>query len=87
MNKNGIEERIKRMIVERINPKLKLEQLASDTPLIGKGVGLDSVSLLELVVAIEAEFGMRFDDKDLAPALFENVSSVAGYVGRNIEGR
>lgn len=82
MGVNGIEERIKRLIVERINPKLKLEEFTGETPLIGKGVGLDSVSLLELIVVIEAAFGIRFDDRDLTPKLFENVASIADYVCR-----
>ncbi len=83
MSVNGFEERIKQIIVEQINPKFKLEELKSETPLIGRGVGLDSVSLLELIVAIEAEFGVRFDDSDLTPELFQSVSSIASYVGRN----
>lgn len=81
MDSNAVTERIKQIIVERINPGLKIEELRDDTPLIGRGLGLDSVSLLELVVALETDFGMRFDEKDMTPELFADVGSIAGYVG------
>ena len=80
MDSNGVTERIKQIIVQRINPGLKIEELHNDTPLIGRGLGLDSVSLLELVVALETDFGMRFEEKDMTPELFANVSSIALYV-------
>jgi acyl carrier protein len=80
MGSNAVTERIKQIIVQRINPGLKIEELRDDTPLIGRGVGLDSVSLLELVVALESDFGVLFDEKDMTPELFANVASIADYV-------
>ena len=83
MTSQEVQDRIKHIIVKQINPELKAEELRPETPLIGRGVGLDSVSLLELIVAIEGDFGMRFDEKDLTPELFSNVSSIAEYVLRH----
>ena len=80
METNVITERIKQIIVQHINPDLKPEELSDKTPLIGRGLGLDSVSLLELVVAIETDFGIRFDEKDMSPELFADVASIAKYV-------
>jgi acyl carrier protein len=82
MEKNNVTGRIKQIIIRHINPELKLEELSDATPLIGRGLGLDSVSLLELVVAIEADFDMRFDEKDMSPELFANVASIAAYVAK-----
>lgn len=82
METNVVTERIKQIIVRHINPELKLEELSDNIPLIGRGLGLDSVSLLELVVAIEGEFGIRFDEREMTPELFENVASIAQYVER-----
>ena len=80
MQTNPTRERIKQMIVQHINPDLKPEELNDNTPLIGRGLGLDSVSLLELVVAIETDFGIRFDEKDMSPELFADVASITKYV-------
>lgn len=83
MDSNAVTDRVKQIIVQHINPGLKIDELRDDTPLIGRGLGLDSVSLLELVVALETDFGMRFDEKDMTPELFANVGSIAGYVGNH----
>ncbi len=81
MDSNAVTDRVKQIIVQHINPGLKIDELRDDTPLIGRGLGLDSVSLLELVVALETDFGMRFDERDMTPELFADVASIANYVG------
>ena len=50
---------LKRLIVESLNLEgLTPESIADDTPLFGQGLGLDSVDALELVVALEQEYGI-----------------------------
>ena len=50
----------------------------ADTPLAGGGFWLDSVALLEVVVACEAEFDVSFDpDTDLTPEALASVGSLA----------
>ncbi len=44
------------------------ERLDPDTPLIGAGVSLDSVAVLELLVALEKEFGIEINPDDLRRA-------------------
>lgn len=82
MQTNTITDRIKHIIIQQINPELKFEELSDTIPLIGRGLGLDSVSLLELVVAIETDFDIRFDERDMSPELFANVTSIAQYVAK-----
>lgn len=75
----GVEERIKRVIIDRLKhpDSGKIER---NTPLIGKGLGLDSVGVLELVVGLEEEFKIFFDDSELSIEIFENIGSVAKYI-------
>lgn len=48
---------------------LALEKTPADIPddclLFGVGLGLDSVDALEIVVAIESEFGLRVEDEHM----------------------
>jgi acyl carrier protein len=74
-----IEERLKRMIVQRLFLKLAPEEIAEDKSLL-TDYGVDSVSLLELVVGLEEEFGVVVGDDEFKVANFETVAALAGFV-------
>ena len=57
------------LIIDLIVATLKLEdvtpeQMADDEPLIGSGLNLDSIDALELVLAIEKEFGVKIGSSE-----------------------
>ena len=79
-----IEDRLKRMIVERLFLKLAPEAIEEDKSLI-ESYGVDSVSLLELVVGIEEEFGVVIGDREFKVANFETVAALAGFVRSKLE--
>ena len=73
--------RIKRLIVDA----LRLEGVApakidDDAPLFGEGLGLDSVDALELVVALEKEFGLRIQSHEIGKEAFATVSALAAFI-------
>lgn len=74
------EERIRNVITNRLRVDINAGDLTRETPLIGKGLGLDSIGVLELVVGLEEEFGIVFEDKELRIDLFENIGSIADYI-------
>ena len=51
-----------------------------DTLLAGGGFWLDSLALLELIVACEQSFGVSFDEAELAPDQLNTVGSLAALV-------
>jgi acyl carrier protein len=57
---------------------------ASDlaTPLLGRGIGLDSIEAMVLALALEHEFDIEIPDSDLTEALFESLGALAEYVCR-----
>lgn len=66
-----------RQLVERIlGQGVGPEDLA--TPL--RGLGLDSVAMIELIPALEVEFQIRVLDEEITPEHFRSIDSVAGYV-------
>ena len=74
-----IEDRLKRMIVERLFMKIDPADLIEDKSLIDD-YGVDSVSLLELVVGLEEEFGVSVGDDDFSVDHFQSVAALAEFV-------
>jgi acyl carrier protein len=79
-----IENRIKTALVEALKLKLDPASLPTDLPLIDKGLGLDSVSILQLVGSLEDEFSIRIEDTDITRDLFRDISTISGYVRQKL---
>jgi acyl carrier protein len=79
---NEVEARIAQLLTDsvRIN---RDTTLTPDTRLLEGGLELDSVELLELVVAIEEAFDTTVEDAELTVELFETVRTL----GRFIQGK
>jgi acyl carrier protein len=76
--------RIKRLIVDSLNLEgMRPEMIADEAPLFGEGLGLDSVDALELVVALEKEFGIKIKSQEIGREVFSSVSTLSQF----IEGR
>lgn len=58
--------------------------ITRDTALLSSGLGLDSVSVLELVIEVETAFGVQFQDTDLSVQLFQSVGSLADAIERKL---
>lgn len=76
-----IEEKIKHILISElaVDPG-KLMVSNSTTPLLGRGVGLDSMETLVLVAGLEKEFDIQVEDADLTAELFKNLGTLAEYV-------
>ena len=68
-------------IVARVGRLGPQERISESTPLVGGGIALDSVSLLELLLAIEQEFGMEVDAEELLKAkALHTVGALAAFI-------
>ena len=72
--------RLKDLIIRSLN----LEGIAAETitdyePLLGGGLGLDSVDALEIVVALEKEYGVKISSEELSPQVFASVATLARF--------
>lgn len=66
-----------------IDPAL-LSTVNSNTPLLGRGIGINSVETLTLVAGIEEAFHIQIDDADLTAELFKTLGTLAEYVFQKI---
>ncbi|MDY7095418.1 MAG: phosphopantetheine-binding protein [Acidobacteriota bacterium] len=74
-------ERLKRTIIESLNLEgMTPEMIDDEAPLFGDGLGLDSVDALELVVALEKEYGVSIDSEAIGQDAFASVASLETFV-------
>ena len=74
---------LKRKIVENMKLDLTPEEIDSDAPLFGEGLGLDSIDVLELVVMLDKNYGIKIVNMDEGRKAFASVRSIAGYITKN----
>ena len=79
-------DRIKALIVRSLNLQdVRPDEIETDAPLFGAGLGLDSVDALELVVALEKEFGIRTESHEIGREAFASVRALAAFVQTRVE--
>ncbi len=64
-HRKDLTHRLKQTLVERLDLDRQIDEIPDDCLLFGVGLGLDSVDALEIVVAVEGEFGIRVEDGDM----------------------
>ena len=76
--------KVKQMIIDGLRIEgMSPEEIETDAPLFGDGLGLDSIDALQLVVAMEKEFGVVVPDAATGTIVFASVRSMAGYIADN----
>jgi len=85
MQQESIRADLKKLIVATLNlDGLTPDRIADDEPLFGAGLGLDSVDALELVVALEKEFGISIASHEVDRSVFGSLASLAAFVERRV---
>jgi acyl carrier protein len=76
------EEALKELIIEALNLEdLSPDDIDTEAPLFGDGLGLDSIDALELGVAVRRKYGVNLDvDSEEIRDHFASVASLARFV-------
>ncbi|MBM3823410.1 MAG: acyl carrier protein [Verrucomicrobia bacterium] len=76
-----LKPRIREMLAANIMLQTPLEDLRDDQPLFGPGsLGLDSVDALQLVVALDKNFGLKITDQPKAREILRDINSITAAV-------
>lgn len=73
---------LKRIIAEDLDVNLRFDQIDENAPLLGEGLGLDSIVVVELIGLVESRFGFELDDSELNVESFHNLTALAGLIER-----
>ena len=76
--------KVKQLIIDSLRIEgMSPDEIGTDAPLFGEGLGLDSIDALQLVVAMEKEFGVVVPDAATGTTVFSSVRSMAGYIAEH----
>ena len=62
---------------------VKPEDIKEDAPLVGSDTGIDSIDVLELVMMIEKDYGVKIESKELGIKVFASVRALATHIFNN----
>jgi acyl carrier protein len=73
---SSVANRVKRTVVSALKLEIEADQIGDDEILFEAGLGVDSVAMMELIVALEKEFSVAFSDDLIRIELFASVNSI-----------
>ncbi|OGP67716.1 MAG: acyl carrier protein [Deltaproteobacteria bacterium RBG_19FT_COMBO_43_11] len=62
---------------------IKPEDIKDDAPLVGGDTGIDSIDVLELVMMIEKDYGVKIENKELGAKVFASIRILATHIFEN----
>ena len=81
MDDTELKRRLKEIMVENLMLQVTADDIRDDQPLFGPdGLGLDSVDALQLVVALDKNFGLKIPDPAAAKEILVSVNTIAAAV-------
>ena len=80
----NLELQLKQQIIEALNlEEITADEIATDAPLFGDGLGLDSIDALEITLLLEKHYGIRLANPAEAKPIFHSVATLADYIRKN----
>ena len=76
----SVVRRVKETVVRALELKVEPAELSDGEVLFGRGLGVSSIAVMEVVVALEEEFDFEVGDDELRMELFESIDSIVDYV-------
>ena len=82
MTREELENKLKGIVVDSLDLEdLAVQDIDSDVPLFGEGLGLDSIDALELGMAVKKTFGVTFSSNPGEnKKTFYSVKTLADYI-------
>ena len=81
---DDIRKQIKELLVERLFLDIEPQSIEDEKPLSEYGV--DSFLLLEMIVAMEEQFGVTFEQSEITAEVLKSVDSLARLVEGKLNG-
>jgi acyl carrier protein len=78
---------LKVKIIDTLNfEDITPDDVVEDDQLVGGELGIDSIDVLELVMMIDKDYGIKIDNKELGEKVFANLTSLARFIYENSKG-
>lgn len=74
-------QKLKVEIIEVLNlEEMEPDDIDTEDPLFGDGLGLDSIDALELIVLLEKNYGIKIEDPKDGRKIFYSVKTMAEFI-------
>jgi acyl carrier protein len=71
-------------IVEVLNlTEVQPDEIKANERLVGGSLGIDSIDVLEMVIMIEKDYGVKIDNRELGTKVFATLRTLADYIHSN----
>lgn len=81
MTASAQEKELAQLIVTSLNLEVTADEIEPDAPLYGEGLGLDSIDILELSLAISKSYGLQLkSDSADNNKIFSSLRSLNDYI-------
>lgn len=80
-NDTALQLEIAELMVQALNLDIPAAEIEPDAPLYGKGLGLDSIDILEVALVVSKRYGLQLKaDSEDNHRIFSSLRSLAEYV-------
>ncbi len=59
------------------------DDIGDDAQLVGGEIGIDSIDVLEMVLMLEKDYGVKIESRDVGVQAFASVRALAGFVEKH----
>jgi len=79
-------EDIKNKLITGLNLEdITADEIDDNDKLFNEGIGLDSVDAIELIVILDNEYGVKFEDMEKLKDIFKTVKTLTDYINMQIK--
>lgn len=69
-------DRIRRLLVDKLDVQRDLDEIDPDTPLFGGGLALDSIDAVDLAIHLKTDFDVELPEDEASRGLLRTVNSL-----------
>jgi acyl carrier protein len=78
------QEDVKAVLVTTLGLEERSQTLTASTPLLGSLPELDSLAVVQLVLALEEHFGLTIDEDEITAEVFETLGTLSAFIERRL---
>lgn len=86
MNKEALVQELKTFIPKALSlddEDISLDSLSDSEPFLTEDLGIDSIDVLELTVALEKKYKVKIGNAETAREIFQNLGTLADFILKN----
>lgn len=77
---DSLVDELKTKLVQTLGLDVSPEDIDPDAPMLGAGLGIDSIDALEIVVLVEKDYGVKIENRVQGAEAFASVRTLADFI-------